>query len=190
MRKTFQKLGRQEVELPNTQVGRPADLEPDGILRWPEEFWIQDSDGGEGINSFIWSLCPLRGNIHRVFYNYWGIPPLLPFERMSSVLDWGSPEDVTPETLPITWLKCVVKCTWAILPRVYSSVALGTFRGSQSPSPVSAEAMVLGTASSERGLSRRQRDEGLILSLELSPLEYSGGDALELRVLGPSEVSG
>lgn len=68
-------------------------------------------------------------------------------------------------------------------------MALGTLCGSQSPSPVSAEAMVLGTASSEHGLSRRERDEGLNLSLELSPLEYSGGDALDLRMLGPSGVS-
>lgn len=40
------------MELLNTQGGKAGDLGPDGILRQPKEFWIQDSDSGEGIKCF------------------------------------------------------------------------------------------------------------------------------------------
>lgn len=55
---------------------------------------------------------------------------MLFFERMFSVLDWGLFEDVILEILFIIWFKCVVKCIWVILFRVYSFVVLGIFRGS------------------------------------------------------------
>lgn len=96
------------MELPNTQVGRPADLEPDGILRWPKEFWIQDSDSGEGSLVSV-GLCVLSEVIVPGSSTTTGEFLLCCLLRGPSFLD--SPDDVTPETLPITWLKRVVKCT-------------------------------------------------------------------------------
>lgn len=60
VRKTFQKLGRQKVELLNYR-GR----EGRGLgAGWN---WIQDSNGGVGINRLTWPLSPLRGYVPRVF---------------------------------------------------------------------------------------------------------------------------